>query len=67
MLEFIQQLSDDQTAVVGCVGAIMGATLMLMISFHANPQNRQQAKSLSATKKLEMANKEQQPQRRRAA
>ena len=41
MLSFLQTLTDDQTAICGCVGALVAATILLKISFHANPQNRQ--------------------------
>ena len=40
MLEIMQRLSDDQMAVLGCLGALGAATVMLMISFHTNPKNR---------------------------
>lgn len=40
MLEMLQQLSDDQTALLGCGVAVVGSTLLLMLSFHANPENR---------------------------
>lgn len=40
MLEILQTLSDDQTALLGCGLAFMGATVMLMTSFHANPKNK---------------------------
>lgn len=40
MFEMLQQLSDDQTALLGCGVAIVGSTMLLMLSFHANPENR---------------------------
>ncbi len=45
MFEMLQQLSDDQTALLGCGVAIVGSTLLLMLSFHANPDNRKKQNS----------------------
>ncbi len=45
MLEMLQQLSDDQTALLGCGVAVLGSTLLLMLSFHANPENRKKQAS----------------------
>lgn len=41
MLEILKSLTDDQTALLGCGVALIAATLSLMMSFHANPNNRQ--------------------------
>jgi len=45
VLEMLQQLSDDQTALLGCGVAIVGSTLLLTLSFHANPDNRKKQDS----------------------
>jgi hypothetical protein len=41
MAELLNQLSDNQLAVLGGVAALGGSLLLLTISFHANPANRQ--------------------------
>lgn len=41
VVELLQSMSDDQTALLGCGAAFIGATLMLVMSFHANPNNKQ--------------------------
>lgn len=40
MFEILQGLSDDQTAILGCGLALTGALLLLMFSYHSNPNNR---------------------------
>lgn len=41
MTDLIRQLTDDQLALLGCFGTAIAALLLLSISFHANPRNRQ--------------------------
>lgn len=48
MLEILQSLTDDQTALLGCGVALIAATLSLMMSFHANPNNRQNSSGLGS-------------------
>lgn len=40
MTELLHQLSDNQLALLGCLGAFGGSLLLLAISFHTNPANR---------------------------
>lgn len=35
MAELLQGLTDDQLALLGCVGSLLGAMLLLSLSFHA--------------------------------
>ena len=39
-MELLQNLTDDQTALLGCLVALMAAIGLLAISFHANPANK---------------------------
>lgn len=45
MTELMRHLSDDQLALLGCLGALGGALMLLSISFHSNPQNKGNSRS----------------------
>ncbi|MBT5019541.1 hypothetical protein OAF98_04040 [Planctomicrobium sp.] len=66
MLEILQTLSDDQTALLGCGLAFMGATVMLMMSFHANPKNKLNVQNQIAQKSEKVDEQNDQNQRRAA-
>jgi hypothetical protein len=40
-MEFLRQFSDNQLALMGCVGALAAAVALLSISYYGNPANRQ--------------------------
>ena len=40
-MEFLNQLSDNQLALLGCLGASGFAIILLSISFYGNPANRE--------------------------
>ena len=67
MLEIMQSLTDDQMAVLGCFGALSGATMMLMVSYHLNPQNRQSEKNQELRVQETAVKSESESSTRRAA
>ncbi len=66
MLELFQQLSDDQTALLGCGAAMLGAMFMLTLSFHANPRNRKSLPEASTNGQQESENLDENRPRRAA-
>lgn len=40
MAELLQQLSDDQVALLGCVGALIGSMLLMSVSYHTNRRHK---------------------------
>ena len=50
MFELFRNLTDDQLAILGCLGAILGASLLLSGSYHMNAQNRPQTDSRTLQK-----------------
>lgn len=66
MIELIHQLTDDQMALVGCLGALGAGMALLSLSFHSNPAN----KPASSNNESPAVARQQSPneeQRRRAA
>jgi len=39
-MDLIQNLTDDQFALLGCAVAFLGGLAVLSLSFHLNPANR---------------------------
>ncbi|WP_437230006.1 hypothetical protein SH661x_001733 [Planctomicrobium sp. SH661] len=65
MFEFFHSLSDNQTAILACIGAIGASFLLLTISYHGNPANRQ-ATGTSVQKRQEIGVDGQKSNRRAA-
>mgnify|MGYP001289229104 CR=1 FL=1 len=45
MIEILQSLSDNQLAVLACIGAVGLSMLFLTVSFHSNAANRNPGQS----------------------
>lgn len=39
-MDVLFQLTDDQIALLGCMGAIAVSMLLMSLSYHANPANK---------------------------
>ena len=40
MAELLQQLTDDQVALLGCVGALVGSMLLMSLSYHTSRRSK---------------------------
>jgi len=63
--ELLKSLTDDQTAILGCMLAFAAATGLLSLSFHTNPQNKVSSESNEA-ETLPMAERQDETHRRAA-
>ncbi len=65
-MDFLQNLTNDQTALLGCFVAFVAAMGMLSISFHTNPKNKI-AEQEQPVSRLKTPVVEQVEERRKAA
>ncbi|MEZ5941880.1 MAG: hypothetical protein R3C18_10835 [Planctomycetaceae bacterium] len=51
-MPFDIQLTDDQFALLGCLIAIGASFVLMSLSYHANPANKEEAAEAPSVKKL---------------